>query len=140
MKLKISILVCMAAAGVLASVALAHGGHGKGDGHGLRGGSSCQKLHVNGTLAAGSLVITPRAHRSDDHEGTTTTGATTTTAAPVTVAVPANSRIEATACGTVSGTSTTWQLRQAEIEAPKQQPTSNTPTVTVTVTVTTPKP
>ena len=135
MKLKIAVLVCMAAAGVLASVALAHDGHGKGH----RDSAGCQKLHVEGTLAAGSLVITPKAHKEHDH-GSTTTGTTTTSTTPssVTVAVPANSRIEATACATVSGTSTTWNLRQAEISAPRQAPPAGgTTTVTVTVTTTT---
>src|SRR3954469_23659471 len=99
MKLKIAVLVCMAAAGVLASVALAHDGHGKGGDHRGPKDSSCQKLHVNGTLAAGSLVITPRSHRFVHQDTTTsTTSTTTTSAAPVTVAIPAGSRVEATAC------------------------------------------
>jgi hypothetical protein len=131
MKLKIAVLAAMACAGVGASVALAHGGPGKE--HRDAKAPSCRKLHVNGTLAAGSLVIAPKAHK--EHASTTTT---TTTPAAVTVAVPDGSRIEATACATVNGTTTTWSLRQAELSAPKQAaPSSGTTTVTTTVTVTT---
>jgi hypothetical protein len=131
MKLKIAVLAVMACAGIGASVALAHGGPGKE--HRDSKGPSCQRLHVNGTLAAGSLVVTPKAHR--EHGSTTTT--TTTTPAAVTVAVPDGSRIEATACATVNGTTTTWNLRQAELSAPRQSgPSSGTTTVTVTVTTT----
>ena len=49
MKLKIALLLTAAVAGAGASVALAdHGGHGQ----------KCKAVHLDGTLAAGSLSLT----------------------------------------------------------------------------------
>jgi hypothetical protein len=122
MKLKIATLACMAFAGVGASVALAHDGHGKGEDH----GAACKKVHVNGTVAAGSLTVTPRAHKD-----------TTTTPGAVTIAVPAGASVEATACATVSGTSTTWTLKEAEIHVRPAKATTTATTQAATTQTTT---
>ena len=144
MKVKIAALIACAAAGGYASVALADHGH-EGDHHGT---ADCQKVHVRGTLAAGSLTVTPNVRRVRDRSETptttSTTAATTTTtpatpAGPVTIAVPAGAQVEATAC--LSGT--TLSLKEAEIHvrpAPPAPGTTPTVTVTTTQTVTTTKP
>ena len=108
MKLKIASLLTAALAGAAASAALAD--------HGSQG--SCQKVHLNGTLAAGSLSLTVnRSNHNGPAKGTT-----------VALAVQDGTRANVEACVTGS----TFTLRGAELHfrAPKQTASTETETVT----------
>ena len=121
MRLKLATLVVLALAGGASSVALAD--HGHGDNHGP---ASCQRVHVRGTLAAGSLSVTPRAAKD-----------ATTTPTAVARAIPAGAVGEATACQTGTGAAATWTLREAVIHVHPAKPTSPTAGATTTTTSTT---
>jgi hypothetical protein len=111
MKLKIVSLLTAGLAGAAASAALAdHGDHGSRNG--------CQKVHLNGTLAAGSLSLT--VNRSN-HDGPAKGTA-------LAVAVQDGTRANVEACVTGTGTSATFTLRGAELHfrAPKPAQTAKT--------------
>src|ERR1700750_2525668 len=99
MKLKLSILAAVFAAGMTASFALANDGKGKGDDHGKKDGK-CTEVHLRGTIAPQTLrgPLAKASKKLSSAAGTTVQVALG--AAGQTV------RIDAQACQVVSGTST----------------------------------
>ena len=64
MKLKLTALVAVFAAGLTASFALADNGHGKGDGDGPGHHGKCAEIHINGTIAPQTMTVTLGKHGS----------------------------------------------------------------------------
>jgi hypothetical protein len=133
MKLKVTILAAVFAAGLTASFALANDGHGKGDDQGKKAGK-CTEVHLRGTAAPQTLAVTldKASKKLDAAAGTTIQVALGATGQTV--------RIDAQACQVVSGTSTVLQIRElhAKVRTPKAATTTVAPTQPTTGTTTSP--
>jgi hypothetical protein len=120
MKLKLTILTALFAAGVFASFALADGGkHGKK-------ADACREVHISGTIAPQTLAVT--VDRANDKSlipaGTQLSLAVG--AAGQTV------RVKAEACATGTGSSLVLTVKQVELRAAKVAPTQTGTTQTGT--------
>jgi hypothetical protein len=125
MKLKVSILAAVFAAGLGASFALADGGHGKGDEHG-DGKGRCSEVHIQGTVAPQTLNVTvgKGSHRLNLAPG-----------AQVTLQVGAAGqtvRVNAEACQVTVGSATQLQVKSLEVRAftPHAESTTTAPATT----------
>jgi hypothetical protein len=129
MKLKLTILAAVFAAGLTASFALANDGKGKGDEHGKKNGK-CTQVHLRGTVAAQTLAVTLDKASKKLGSAAGTTVQVALGAAGQTV------RVDAEACQVVSGTSTVIQVRElhAKVRTPKATTTAATTTAPATTT------
>jgi hypothetical protein len=127
MKLKLTILAAVFAAGMTASFAFANG-PGKGDDHGKKTGK-CTEVHLRGTIAPQTLGVTL------DKASKKLSSAAGTTVQVALGAAGQTVRIDAEACQLVSGTSTVIQVR--ELHAKVRAPKATTTTAPVTTAVTT---
>jgi hypothetical protein len=130
MKLKLTILAAVFAAGMTASFAFAHGSPGKGDEHGQKAGK-CSEVHLRGTVApqALSLTLERASRRLNLSPGTAVQvqlGATGQTV-----------RVDAEACQVTSGTTTVLQIRELHAKVRTPKPASTTTTATSTESTTT---
>jgi hypothetical protein len=114
MKLKLALLVASAVAGGGASVALADHGHD------AERATACTKVHLSGTLAAGSLSLVV-AHANHDGAAAGST---------VALVLPAGARANVEACETGTGTAAVLTLRGAELHVSAPKPTVSTTTAT----------
>jgi hypothetical protein len=133
MKLKLTILAAVFAAGLTASFALANDGHGKGEDHGNKNGK-CTEVHLRGTIAAQTLGVTLDKASKKLGSAAGTTVEVALGAAGQTV------RVDAQACQVVSGTSTVIQVRElhAKVRTPKATTTTAAATTTAPATTTSP--
>jgi len=122
MKLKFLLVVCVFAAGIGASYALADNGHGKGEGQ----KQHCQQVHVNGTVAPQTLTVTLTrdSRRLNLKAGSQVTVQVGTTGQTV--------RFNAEACSTTVGSATQLNAKSAELRAvtPKAPPSTTQATTT----------
>jgi hypothetical protein len=124
MKLKLTILAAVFAAGMTASFAFANG-PGKGNDNGQRNGK-CKEVHLRGTIAPQTLGVTLDKASKKLNSAAGTTVQVALGAAGQTV------RIDAQACQVVSGTSTVLQVRElhAKVRTPKASTTTAPATTT----------
>src|SRR4051794_18600052 len=119
MKLKITILAAVFAAGMTASFAFAHGpGKGSDDEHGKNKNGKCTQVHLRGTIAPQTLNVTV-------DKGTRKLNVQPGTQVQVQVGAAGQTlRIDAEACQTTSGTSTVLQVKelQVKVRSPKAAP------------------
>jgi hypothetical protein len=135
MKLKITILAAVFAAGMTASFAFAHGpGKGSDDGHGKNKEGKCTHVHLRGTIAPQTLGVTLATASKKLSSAAGTTVQVALGAAGQTV------RIDAEGCQVVSGTSTVIEVRElhAKVRAPKPAATTTAVTTTAPATTTNP--
>jgi hypothetical protein len=119
MKLKLTILAAVFAAGVTASFAFAHDNPGKGKGDAAKAGK-CTEVHLRGTIAPQVLNVTI------DKASKKLSSAAGTTLQAALGAAGQTIRVDAEACQVVSGTSTVLQIRElhAKVRTPKPATTT----------------
>ena len=127
MKLKLTILAAVFAAGMTASFALANDGNGKGGDHGKKDGK-CTEVHLRGTIAPQTLGVTL------DRASKKLASAAGTTVQVALGAAGQTVRVDAEACQVVSGGSTVIQVRElhAKVRTPKPAATTTTAPATTT--------
>jgi hypothetical protein len=130
MKLKV-LLVCLFAAGLGASYALADNGPGKGDKGDNGKAAKCKTVHVQGTVAAQTLTVTldkgaKHLSLAAGSQVVLQLGGTGQTV-----------RVKAEACSTTTGTTTTFLVKSAELDARNQHPAPTTTAATTTAATTT---
>jgi hypothetical protein len=128
MKLKLTALAAVFAAGLTASFALADNGHGKDNGKHAR----CTQVHVNGTIAAQTLTVTIKKGSKRLNLAAGSQVQLQVGAAGQTV------NVNAEACMTSSGSTSVFQVKSAEIHAsnPKHQGSTTTESTTTAATTT----
>jgi hypothetical protein len=110
MKLKVSILAAVFAAGLGASFALADGGHGSDGDHG-KGNGKCTEVHIQGTIAPQTLNVTVGKGSRRLNLAPGATVQLQVGAAGQTV------KVNAEACQVTVGTSTQIQVKSLEVRA-----------------------
>src|SRR3954454_18328055 len=130
MKLKITILAAVFAAGMTASFAFAHGpGKGSDDEHGKNKNGKCTQVPLRGTIAPQALNVTV-------DKGTRKLNVQPGTQVRVQVgAAGQTARADAEACQTTSGTASVIQVKElhVKVRSPKAAP-STTETTTQSTT------
>jgi len=122
MKLKLTALAALLGAGVFASIALAHGGPGRGNDHPFAfGKNDCHPVRVHGTVAPLTLTVT-----STDRNGQTKTTVVQVGGTGQIV------KVSALACQTTTGTTTVLQAKAAFLTARTPRPTTTSTTQTAT--------
>ncbi len=129
MKLKLTALAAVFAAGLTASFALADDGHGKGH----EKNAKCTEVHVNGTIAAQSVAVTIGKHGSKKLN--------LAAGSQVQLQIGAAGQtvnVNAEACMTGSGSASVLQVKSMEIHAsnPKHQGSTTSTTTTAPTTTT----
>lgn len=120
MKLKLTALAALLGAGMFASIALAHGGPGRENGHAFAfGKNDCHPVRVHGTVAPLTLTVT-----STDQNGQTKTTALQVGGTGQTV------KVSALACQTTTGTATVLQAKAAFLVARTPRPATTSTTAT----------
>jgi hypothetical protein len=127
MKLKLTILLALFAAGVFASLALADGG-----GHGKHAENACREVHISGTVAPQTLAVTvAKSSQSLIPAGTMLN-------LPV-GAAGQTVRLRAEACATGTGTSLVLTVKRVELRAIRAEQATTTGQTTTTRPTTTEK-
>jgi len=131
MKLKITILAAVFAAGMTASFAFAHGpGKGSEKEHGKNKEGKCTQVHLRGTIAPQTLNVTV-------DKGTRKLNVQPGTQVQVQVGAAGQTvRVDAEACQTTSGGSTVLQVKElhVKVRSPKAAPSTTQTTTQATTT------
>jgi hypothetical protein len=111
MKLKLTILLALFAAGITASIALADNG-----GDAKKADGKCKNVHISGTIAPQTLAVTVDKASSKSLVAAGTQLSLAVGAAGQTV------KIKAEACATGTGTALVWTVKQVELRPVKVKP------------------
>ena len=129
MKLKLTVLAAVFAAGLTASFALADDGHG----HGNKDHAKCTQVHINGTIASQAMTVTIGKH------GSKRLNLAAGSQVQLQVGAAGQTvKVNAEACMTASGSASVLQVKSMEIHAsnPKHQGSTTTESTTTDSTTT----